>query len=138
MTDATLLAECRLGDYGTARIVNENNDFVPEKIESINQTVAGSGYYMSPEMKAERPNGTQTDVFSFGVMIGVMYGLDEICPSGTRGGVPAFIKSCASSKHDILLAKNNIYLSPIAKDLLKNTLLVDVNKRFTNPILLYK
>ena len=40
----------RMGDYGTARIVNENNDFVAEKNESINQTVVGSGFYMSPEM----------------------------------------------------------------------------------------
>ena len=38
-------------DFGTARVVNENNDFVAEKNETINQTVAGSGFYMSPEMK---------------------------------------------------------------------------------------
>ena len=49
MTDL-IYPQCRTGDYGTARVVDENNNFVPEKNENINQTVAGSGYYMSPEM----------------------------------------------------------------------------------------
>ena len=43
--------QCRTGDYGLARVVGENNDFVAEKNELLNQTIAGSGFYMSPEMK---------------------------------------------------------------------------------------
>ena len=122
---------CRTGDYGTARLVNENFDFVPEANETINSTVAGSGFYMSPEMKLEKPNGTKTDVFSFGVTIGVLLGLDSICPDQYKTGVPGFIKNCAANKHDLLLHRNNIHLSPILKDLLKNMLLVDPAKRFS-------
>ena len=131
LTEDSLEADVRLGDYGTARMVNENDDFVPEKNESINQTVAGSGFYMSPEMKNEKPNGTKTDVWSFGILIGVMYGLEDVCPPGYRGGIPQFIKNCASGKHDLVLHKSDIHLSPIAKDLLKGCLSVDTNKRFT-------
>ena len=97
---------CRTGDYGTARIVNENYDFVPDKNETINQTVAGSGYFMSPEMNGERPNGLKTDVWSFGITIGVLFGLDTIFPDNYKGGIPGFIKNCAAGKHDLLLHRN--------------------------------
>ena len=110
--------------------MDENDEFNAEHNETINSTVAGSGFYMSPEMKGELPNGTKTDIWSLGVTIGVLLGLDEMCPPGFKGGVPGFIKSCASNKNDMYLAKANFYISPILKDLLKNMLIVDVKKRF--------
>ena len=51
LSDETPEAVAKTVDFGTARQVNENNEFVAEKNETINQTVAGSGFYMSPEMK---------------------------------------------------------------------------------------
>ena len=54
-------------------------------------------------MKKEKPNGTQTDVFSLGVLFGVSLGLEEICPQGYKGGVPGFIKDCAAGKQDLWL-----------------------------------
>ena len=42
--------EGKTGDYGTARLVNENNEFTMELTESINTTTVGSGFYISPEM----------------------------------------------------------------------------------------
>ncbi len=93
--------------------------------------MAGSGFYMSPEMKSEKPNGTKTDVWSFGILIGVMLGLDDICPTGYLGGVPGFIKGVASNKHDLLLAHHGIYLSPIVKDLLTKMVVVDTSNRYS-------
>ena len=44
---------CKLGDFGTARPVNKNMEFKLEKNENINTTQAGSGFFMSPEMKSD-------------------------------------------------------------------------------------
>ena len=123
--------EVGLGDFGTARYINESNEFKLERNESINTTTVGSGFYTSPEMKAEKPNGTQTDLWSFGVTIGVIIGLDDICPVGYKGGVPGFIKDCAAGKHDLWLHEQEIYISPVFTPLLKNILMVDPSKRFT-------
>ena len=60
---------------------------------------------MAPEMKNDLPNGLKADIWSFAILIGVILGLDQICPVGYRGGVPGFIKNCASSKHDMDLHK---------------------------------
>ena len=122
---------CKLGDFGTARLVNENLEFVLAKNESINQTQAGSGYFMSPEMKNDRPNGLKTDIWSLGITIGVILGLEDAFLDGYKGGIPGFCKDCAAGKHDLYLSQKNIYLSPILKDLLKNMLMVDQNKRFS-------
>ena len=86
---------------------------------------------MSPEMRNEKPNGLKTDVWSFAITIGVLFGLDSICPSDYKGGIPAFIKDSASSKNDMFLHKSGVYLSPIVKDLLSNMLLVTESKRFS-------
>ena len=53
LSDNTENAVTKTADFGTARIVDQNNEFKPEKNETINQTVAGSGFYMSPEMRNE-------------------------------------------------------------------------------------
>ena len=100
-------------------------DFKLEKNENINNTQAGSGFFMSPEMMNDRPNGIKTDSWSYGVTLGCLIGLDDICPPGYRGGVPGFMKNCANSKHDLDMHKEGIYMSPIFKDLLKNLLIVD-------------
>ena len=86
---------------------------------------------MSPEMKSEKPNGTKTDTWSFAVTIGVMHGLDDLCPKNYKAGIPGFIRDCANGKHDLLLARNDIWLSPIVKDLLKNMMMVDPAKRYS-------
>ena len=101
LKDGQLEVSC--GDFGTAREVNESNEFKLEVNETINTTTVGSGFYASPEMKAERPNGTPTDVWSFGVLIGVVLGLDDVCPTGYKGGLPGFIKDCVADKHDLWL-----------------------------------
>ena len=93
----------RVGDYGTARLVNENNEFTLDLNETINTTTVGSGFYTSPEMKQERPNGTPTDAWSFGVLIGVILGLDDVCPTGYKGGVPGFLKDVCLGKHNLWL-----------------------------------
>ena len=130
LSDDTDTNIAKMVDFGTARIVDQNKEFKPEKNETINQTVAGSGFYMSPEMRSEKPNGLKTDVWSFAITIGVLFGLDNICPSDYKGGIPGFIKDSSAGKNDMVLHHNGINLSPIVKDLLKNMLLVDVNKRF--------
>jgi serine/threonine protein kinase len=50
--------EVACGDFGTAREINESNEFQLEVNESINTTTVGSGFYISPEMNNEEPNGT--------------------------------------------------------------------------------
>ena len=122
---------CKLGDFGTARPVNKNMEFKLEKNENINTTQAGSGFFMSPEMKNDQPNGIKTDSWSFGVTLGCMAGLDDICPPGYKGGVPGFMKNCANNKHDLDMHKEGIHLSPIFKDLLKNLLMVKQQTRFS-------
>ena len=127
LSDETPQAIAKTCDFGTARQVNENNEFVADKTETINQTVAGSGYYMSPEMKMEEPNGTKTDVWSFAITIGVVLGLSNL----NATNVPKFIKQTASGQNDMILFKNGILLSPIMKNLLHDMLIVDVKKRST-------
>ena len=131
LTEASPNATCKTADFGSARKVNENSEFEPEQNETLNQSVAGSGFYMSPEMKSEKPNGTKTDVWSFGILIGVMFGLDDLCPAGYIGGVPGFVKDVCSNKHDLLLAHVGIFMSPIVKDLITNMLCVDPSSRYT-------
>jgi serine/threonine protein kinase len=111
--------------------VNRNMEFKLEKNENINTTQAGSGFFMSPEMMNNNPNGIKTDSWSFGVTLGCMAGLDDICPPGYKGGVPGFMKNCANSKHDLDMHKEGIYLSPIFKDLMKNLLMVNQKTRFS-------
>ena len=130
LSDDTENAECKTADFGSARLVDKNLEFKPEKNETINQTVAGSGYYMSPEMKSGKPNGLKTDVWSFAITIGVLFGLDNICPSDYKTGVAGFIKDSAASKNDMLLHRSGIYLSPIVKDLLSNMLMVAEPTRY--------
>ena len=129
LSDESQNAIAKTVDFGTARQVNENNEFVAEKNETINQTVAGSGFYMSPEMRQELPNGTKTDVWSFAITIGVVFGLDELCSHNSN--VPKFVKQCASGQFDMLLHKNGIHLSPIIKNLMAGMLMVDTKRRFT-------
>ena len=129
LSDNSQNAIAKTVDFGTARQVNENNEFVAEKNESINQTVAGSGFYMSPEMRQELPNGTKTDVWSFAITIGVVFGLDELCPHNSN--VQKFVKQCASGQFDMLLHKHGIHLSPIIKNLMTGMLMVDTKRRFT-------
>ena len=116
---------CHLGDFGTARKVESNNKFALNKNEKLNSTRVGSGDFMSPEVKNDEPNGTKTDSWSFGITIGSMLGLDEICPSGYKGGMAGFMRDCANSKHNLLLYKNGIYITTILKDLLKCCLIED-------------
>ena len=130
LSDNTENAETKAADFGTVRLVDANLEFKPEKNETINQTVAGSGFYMSPEMKSEKPNGLKTDVWSFAITIGVLFGLDNVCPSDYRTGVAGFIKDSFASKNDMLLHRGGIYLSPIIKDLVSNMLLLAESKRF--------
>ena len=86
---------------------------------------------MSPEMGRGEENGLKTDVWSFGITIGVMVGLDKVAPPKYKGGIPGFIKDCAAGKNDLLLAREGIYLSAILKDLLFNMLQVNQKLRFT-------
>ena len=124
--------ECRLGDFNTAREVDMSNNFKLEVNETINTTVVGSGYFKSPEMINEKPNGSQTDVWSFGITIGVIIGLDDnLCPPGYHGGLPGYIRDCAAGKHDLWLHQQGIYLSPIFQHLIKNCLMIDPARRFT-------
>jgi serine/threonine protein kinase len=51
MSDNTPDAICKIGDFGTARELPKNEEFVAESRVEINQTVAGTGMFMSPEMK---------------------------------------------------------------------------------------
>ena len=117
--------EIRLGDFGTARTINENNEFTLEVNESINTTTVGSGYFASPEMTREMPNGTPTDVWSFAITIGVLIGLDDVCPTGYRAGLPGFIRDCFAGKHNLWLHEQGIYISQILSPLMKNMLKVD-------------
>ena len=39
--------KCKTADFGTARLVDDNNKFIPDKNEGLNQTFGGSGFYMS-------------------------------------------------------------------------------------------
>ena len=61
----------------------------------------------------------------------MLLGLDNICPTDYKNGIPSFIKDSAASKNDMLLHNNGIYLSEIIKDLLSNMLLVAESKRFS-------
>ena len=65
------------------------------------------------------------------MLIGVILGLDEICPVGYKGGLAGFFKDTAAGKHDLWLHEQGIYISPIMKPLLKNMLMVDQYKRYT-------
>ena len=73
---------------------------------------------MSLEVRNEQPYGLKTDVWSFAITIGVLLGLENICPFDYKGGVPGFIKDSASSKNDMMLHHNGVYLSPMMKGLL--------------------
>ena len=82
-------------------------------------------------MRNEKPNGTPTDAWSYGMVIGVILGLDEICPTGYPGGMAKFFKDVAAGKHNLWLHSQGIHLSPILNNLMGNLLLVDQQKRFT-------
>ena len=121
--------ECRLADFGASRILKPNNDFCPETTESVNETVAGTNLFMSPEMKGEKPNGTKTDVWSLGITVGFLIGLANQCPETYKGGIPQYILHCVNGRHDLSLAKVGIYISPILKSLMKGMLTINEKNR---------
>jgi len=86
---------------------------------------------MSPEMISEKPNGTKTDVWSLGITMAFLTGLDKACPNNYQGGVPQFIVHCIQSKFDAMLGRKNIFISPIFKDLLQKMLVVDPEHRIS-------
>lgn len=86
---------------------------------------------MSPEMKNDDPNGIATDMWSLGVLVGVILGLEDITPEKYKGGTPGFIKNCAAGKHDLLLHTHRIYISDIMKDFLKGLMMVNQKNRST-------
>ena len=71
----------KLADFGTARMMKANEMFVVALVFDFHSTIAGSGFYMSPEMTKNLPNGKKTDTFSFGITICYLLGLTRVCPS---------------------------------------------------------
>jgi serine/threonine protein kinase len=131
MTDSYPDGKCKIGDYGTCRIVDKNDDFTPEAFEPMHTTVVGSGYFMSPEMKSEDKTSLKTDSWSLGITAACMLGLDDVCPQGYKAGIPGFAIKCAKGEHDTYLAEKGIFLSPVVKDLLKNMLTVNPTRRYS-------
>ena len=86
---------------------------------------------MSPEMKGEKPNGTKTDVWSLGITVGFLLGLNSTCPESHKGGIPQYILHVVGNRHDLSLAKKGIYISPILKSLMKGMLTIDEKRRFS-------
>ncbi len=50
----------KLGDFGTARIFDKTVDMA---------TIAGTEFYMAPEVKKGEPHGHQSDIYSLGIML---------------------------------------------------------------------
>ena len=86
---------------------------------------------MSPYMRSKHAVGTHTDVWAFGMTIGVMFGLDNICPDRYKGAIPEFIRDCFFGKNDIHLHRNGINLSHQIKDLVKNMLMKPEDKIYS-------
>ena len=59
--------------------------------------------YTAPELKNGVPSGLKSDCWSFGILIGVILGLEQVCPPNFYGGPTNFIKNCAFGRHDIEL-----------------------------------
>ena len=129
-TDNVLIVkgQCRICDFGAARLIIENDEFTLELNDTFGTTQVGSGFYKSPEMMKDERNGKPTDVWSLGITIGVILGLKDVCLSDFpdyEKGIPQFIKDCAAGKHDEFLKSKNIFLSHILKDLLSKMLMVN-------------
>ena len=110
----------RWADFGASRILKKNEEFVAEQSVSFNSTVAGTKVFMSPEMSREQKNGKKTDIWSLAITFAFLLGLNDVVAADYKGGIAQFTKDCVMNKHDLLLAKSDIYISPILKDLLKN------------------
>ena len=54
-----------IGDFGIARIIDENKQFLQTKI--------GSGGYIAPEVLMGRPYGKECDIWSIGVIAYILY-----------------------------------------------------------------
>ena len=80
-------------------------------------------------MTREQPNGCKTDVWSLGVSIGYLLGLNNIFPANYPGGIPGFVKDCVGYKHNLLLTQEGIFLSPVLTDLLQKMLTVNQKLR---------
>jgi hypothetical protein len=68
-------------------------------------------------------------VFSLGITVGYWVGLVAACP--LNYSVAKFIIDCANSKHDLMLARKGIFLSPIIKDVMKGMLKINPKQRLT-------
>ena len=127
--------EPRLCDFGTARIQKENQSFDLDVTAKFNTTVVGSGFFKSPEMERQEPNGSKSDVWSFGISLGVVLGLHNVFnkhfPDGYKGGLQKFLMDVAADKHDDILEEEDIFISMIFKDLLKKVLVVNQDRRFS-------
>lgn len=53
--------ECKLGDFGIARVLN----FTHEKAK----TMVGTPYYLSPEIVESKPYNFKSDIWSLGVVL---------------------------------------------------------------------
>ena len=51
MTLQSLDGICLIGDYGTCRQLSKSGELEIDKYDTLNSTVAGSGFYMAPEVK---------------------------------------------------------------------------------------
>ena len=120
-----------MADFGASRILKQNETFVSEQTVSFNTTIAGTEVFMSPEMKSGQKNGAKTDVWSLAITIGFLLGWNKCCPANFKGGVPGFMKACAEGKNNLLLAKNDIFVSPVLLNMLKNMFFVSVDRRYS-------
>ena len=104
LTSTSAEGEYKIADFGASRVLQENAKFVIETLKSFNSTVAGTGCFMSPEIKDEKPNGVKSDSWSLGITMGYLFGLDKVYPDKYPKGLPQFFIHCYQGKHDLYLA----------------------------------
>ena len=91
---------CKIADFGTSRSITQAQ-------EAFNHTAAlGTPIYMAPEILEHKPYSAKIDVYSFGIMLWVLYTRREpytdiprvwdIPPFVLQGGRPAVPSHCPS------------------------------------------